>query len=71
MTEDKTKAMDPSAIFTNRITVTRSTIGTRISFAEVFDGDVRYRVGVMMPDASGMALRDLLNQLFPPPEQQN
>mgnify|MGYP001613217868 CR=1 FL=1 len=28
------KTMDATAIFTNRITVSRTTVGTRISFAE-------------------------------------
>lgn len=72
MTQDEmAKSRDPAAIFVNRITVTRSDMGTRISFAEEADGDTRYRSAVMLQDANAMGLRDLLIQLFPPPEKQN
>lgn len=69
--DEKAKAFDPPAIYTNRVLVSRSMQGTRLSFGEVTDGDARYRAAVMMADADAVALRDLLNSMFPPTEKQN
>jgi len=69
--DEQTKSLDPAAVWVNRLFVVRTNAGTRIAFAEQIDGELRYRSAVMMPDADAMALRDVLVQLFPPPDKQN
>ena len=63
--------IDPPAIFSNIVTVTRMMLVTHLSFGHKADDEIRYRVAVMMADGDAMALRDLLNKLFPPAEAQN
>ena len=60
------------AIAINYAQVHRRSPGqNRITFGESLDGEIVWRMAVGMTDADIMGLRDVLNELFPPPEKQN
>jgi hypothetical protein len=69
--EEIRKTMDATAVFINRVTVSRTAVGTRISFAEEVGEDIRYRIAVMLPDETAKALCAVLNQVFPPAGEMN
>lgn len=72
MEDEQRKTLALPAIAVNRTYISRITNGnTRLSFGEVIEGEMFYRVAVMLPEADVIALRDLLNQLFPEPKDMN
>ena len=71
MDEEYRKTLGVAAIHSNRFHVSRTTAGVRMAFGEAVDAEINYRAAVMLSDVDALALRDLLNAIFPSAEKQN